>query len=144
MIPIGRVAAIVGLIFVATGCYEHTFTVGLGAPTGPVVYQEWQNHWLGGLIGERNMELRELCPSGNATIHDEQSFLNGLVQVLTAGIYAPSTVKIQCRSGSTADVRLSRDEVSAILASPAFLHRVEQMLPGRLEEAQLGVQAQQQ
>ena len=85
MSGIGRMAAAAGLVMVTAGCYEHTYTVGRGAPAGPIVYEEWQNHWLGGLIGHDTHELETVCPSGNATIHDEQSFLNGLVSALTGG-----------------------------------------------------------
>ncbi len=37
MISIGRRMAAMGLIVVVTGCFEHTYTVGAGAPAGPVV-----------------------------------------------------------------------------------------------------------
>ena len=57
MISIGRMMAATGLIVVAAGCYEHTYTIGAGAPAGPVVYGEWQSHWLAGLIGERTRRL---------------------------------------------------------------------------------------
>ncbi len=141
MTQMGRVAVTLGLVIVTTGCYEHTYTIGQGAPAGPVVYDEWQNHWLDGLIGNKNHEIATLCPSGNATIHDEQSFLNGLVRVLTIGIYSPSTVTIRCDSGQSVDVELSENEIVSIITSPAFLERVERVMPGRLEEAQLGVRA---
>ena len=141
MIQMGRVAVTVGLVIVTTGCYEHTYTVGQGAPAGPVVYEEWHNHWLGGLIGHKNLDVELLCPSGNATIHNEQSFLNLLAGVLTSGIYAPTTVKIRCDSGRSAEIALSDEQVLAIVTSSAFLERVERVMPGRLQEAQLGVQA---
>ena len=142
MIQMGRVAVTLGLVIVTTGCYEHTYTVGQGAPAGPVVYEEWHNHWLGGLIGEKNLDVELLCPSGNATIHNEQTFLNGLVSALTVSIYTPTTVKIRCESGRSAEIDLSKEQILAIVTSSAFLERVESVMPGRLQEAQLGVQAQ--
>ena len=144
MHQMGRVAAALGLVIATTGCHQHTYTVGQGAPTGPVVYEERQNHWLAGLIGDKTLDVPRICPSGNATIHDEQSFLNGLVATLTWGIYSPTTVKIRCDSGDSAAVVLSESQVIAILTSPAFLERVETVMPGRLAEAQLGVQALEQ
>ena len=126
---------------VAAGCFEHTYTLGAGAPAGPVVYDEWQNHWLGGLIGERTHELGEVCPSGNATIHDEQTFLNGLVAVLTSGIYTPTTVTIRCSTGQSAQLQLSRKEVVSILTAPAFRERLETVLPGRFRELESGIEA---
>jgi len=88
--------------------------------------------------------VESLYPSGNATIHDEYSFLNGLVGALTAGIYTPSTVKVRCRTGASGDFDLSGDQVSEILTSPGFLQRVERFMPARLEEAQFGVRALQE
>ncbi len=141
MIRVGRMMAAIGFVAVAAGCFEHTYTVGAGAPTGPVVYGEWQNHWLGGLIGERTHELSEVCPSGNATIHDEQTFLNGLVTALTGGIYAPTTVTIRCSTGQSAQLQLSRKEVISILTAPAFRERVETVLPGHLRKVDSGIEA---
>ena len=132
MISIWRMMAVVGLVLVLASCYEHTYTVGGGAPASPVVYGEWQHHWLGGLIGERTHEMGEICPSGNATIHDEQTFLNGLVTALTGGIYAPTTVTIRCSTGQSAQLQLSKKEIVSILTAPAFRERVETVLPGRL------------
>ena len=141
MSGIGRMAAAAGLVMVTAGCYEHTYTVGRGAPAGPIVYEEWQNHWLGGLIGHDTHELETVCPSGNATIHDEQSFLNGLVSALTGGIYSPTTVRIRCATGQRLDLELSEDDVLRILTAPAFMDRVQSLMPGRLDEAQRGVRA---
>lgn len=140
------VAAAMVVAVVATGCLEHTYQVGGGAPAAPVVYEEWHHHWLGGLIGERSIEIEQYCPSGRATIHDEQSFLNGLVSALTSGIYMPTTVKIRCDDGmsSAVEVELDEGEVMTILEAPVFLHRVEELIPGRLETARNGVRALQQ
>ena len=139
-----RGMTMMGLLVVFAGCYEHTFTVGQGAPTGPVVYSEWHNSWLGGLIGERNLDIDQMCPSGNATIHDEQSFLNGLVAALTAGIYTPTEVKIRCDRGRPVGLDLDEGEVMSILSAPEFLERVEQVMPERLGEAERAVHALQE
>ena len=141
MIQIERMALALVLLLVTTGCYKHTYSVGQGAPAGEVVYEEWQQKWLAGLIGHTNLDVAEECPSGNASIHDEQTFLNGLVSVLTVGIYTPTTVRITCDSGRAAEIDLSAEQVRAILTSRAFLERVEKVMPGALADAQLGVEA---
>ena len=138
---IGRLAAALTIIIVTAGCYEHTYNTGQGATAAPVVYNEWHSQWLGGLIGERTLDIDVLCPSGNATIHDEQSFLNGLVSVLTVGIYSPTTVKIRCQGGRSAEVELSERDVIGILTAPAFMEWIEATMPERIEEARLGRQA---
>ena len=139
-----RTMTMLGLLAATTACYEHTFHVGSGAPAGPIVYQEWHSHWLGGLIGEREIDVARECPSGNATIHDEQTFLNGLVEALTTGIYAPTTVTIRCAGGGSSDVELGEKELMTILASPLFLERVERLVPERMHEAEVGIRALQQ
>ena len=131
----GKVLAALALAGLTMGCYEHTFHTGTGAPQGPVVYDDWHNHWLGGLIGEEELDIDALCPSGNATIHDEQTFLNGLVSALTSGIYAPTTVTVRCARGRTADVELSEATVIGIVDHPAFLQRVDRLLPERASAA---------
>lgn len=136
-----RWVMMMGLLVAVAGCFEHTYTMGVGAPTGPVVYDEWHNQWLGGLIGERNLRVQEICPSGNATIHDEQSFLNGLVSALTAGIYTPTVVTIRCDTGRSVDINLDEGEVMTILEAPVFLEIIEDRLPERLADAQEGLRA---
>ena len=85
--------------------------------------------------------MGELCPSGNATIHDEQTFLNGLVPVLTSVIYAPTTVTIRCSTGQSAQLQLSRKEIVSIVTAPAFRERLETVLPGWLREVESGIEA---
>ena len=120
---------------------QHTHTIGAGAPDGPIVYDEWQGHWLGGLIGERTHNVSQICPSGNATIHDEQTFLNGLVGVLTAVIYTPTKLTIRCSTGQRVDIVLSEEEVLSILIAPAFREQVAVLLPDRLHELEPGIEA---
>ncbi|MDH3208305.1 MAG: Bor family protein [Gemmatimonadota bacterium] len=139
-----RVGIVTGMALIAVGCLEHTYDIGRGAPRGRVVYDEWHHHWLGGLIGERELDIGEYCPSGNATIHDEQSFLNGLVAALTSGIYMPTTVTIRCARRGRRDLQLDENDLMTILTAPEFLERVERMLPDRYDEVRLGVAALQQ
>lgn len=145
MTKTGRAVVMTGFVALATaGCLEHTYDIGTGAPVAPVVYDEWHHHWLGGLIGERQLDIDSHCPSGNATVHDEQSFLNGLVAMLTSGIYMPTTVTIRCDDAQQADVELDEGVVMTILSSPIFLDRVEKVVPDRFDEARAGFRALQE
>jgi hypothetical protein len=124
-----------GMCFLLTGCFKHTYTIGEGAPPGSkVVYKHWHQHWVFGVIGDENVNLAEICPSGNATIHEERSFLNGLIDVLIGVIYSPTTVTVMCADGSRTEVLLSEDEVASIIADPRFLLAVEEHAPERLAE----------
>ena len=125
------------VVVIAAGCYEHTYYIGAGSPPeGAIVYDHWRHHWIGGLISpDHEMELAEVCPSGNATIKNEVTFLNGLVSALTTGIYSPTTVKVRCVTGRDADLGFDEGEVSEIVSDPAFLDWVEAVSPDLLEEA---------
>jgi len=130
----GRGAAVLLLAVMTSGCYEHTITVGAGAPRGPVIYDHWENFWLGGLIGHTQVDVEQVCPSGDATIVAKQTFLNGLVAGLTGGIYTPTTLEIRCRDGRRASIELSGDDVAMIVRDARFRAWVEQELPERLDE----------
>ena len=126
---------IVMLLFTAA-CFEHTYTAGAGAPNAPVVYSRWHNRWLGGLISpDQQIEIQQMCPSGNATIHEEVSFLNGLVGALTGRIYAPTTVEV-CYDNRSADLGFSAADVERIVASPEFVQWVAATTPWMLEQVQ--------
>ena len=123
------------LLLPLAGCFEHTYVVGSGAPTAPVVYDEWRHHWLVGLISpDHELELQRVCAgASDATIHQEQTFLNGLVGALTAGIYVPRTVQIRCATGR-ADLDLNEDELRRITSDPRFVDWVEVVLPRRVTD----------
>jgi len=131
----GLMAVTLVALMPLAACYEHTFQVGGGAtPQAPVVYDHWQNYWLGGLIGHTKVDLEQICPSGRATIEARQTFLNGLVSALTSGIYSPTTLKVRCQSGRRADVQLDEADMAAIVAEPDFLLWVGTDMPERLDE----------
>ena len=137
----GTILGCVALMVALAGCYEHTFHVGAGAPYAPVVEDEWQNFWLGGLIGHYRLDVERLCPTGDATIEAKQTFLNGLVAALTSGIYTPTTVKVRCRTGRRADLGLSAQDVRTLVGDPAFMDWVGQDMPGLLDEVTSAVAA---
>ncbi len=122
------------------GCLQHTYVVGVGAPGGEIVYKHWHHHWLFGLIRpklQEQVDIDKLCPSGSAVIHQEVSFTNGIVDVLTAFIYSPTTVTVTCDVGARAEVAavvLTEEEVLEIAADPRFREMVEDLAPERLEE----------
>ena len=125
------------LALTLTACLQHTYTIGTGAPAGQQVYKNWHHHWFFGLIRSQHQEelvLADLCPSGNATIHEETSFVNGLVDVLTWFIYSPTTVTILCDDGTQAEIALSAEDVERIVRDPLFPQYVAEVAPARLAE----------
>lgn len=96
--PLRRFVATLALVLSA-GCYHHSYTTGTGAPNGHLVYSEWHSHFLFAIIGDDTVDTKRLCPSGNATIRNDVTFLNGLVGVLIGVIYYPTTVEVWCADG---------------------------------------------
>jgi hypothetical protein len=100
----------------------------------PVSVEQWRHHWLFGLISpDRELELSQMCPSGNATIEVEQSFLNGLVAALTGAIYSPTTVRVRCARG-TASLDIEPENLTGLASDPDFLAWVAEVAPDRLED----------
>ena len=150
----GRVASWVVaaalLSVTALGCMKHTFVVGGGAPQEEAneVYDSWHSHWLFGIIGNKEVDIKKLCPSGHATIYERTSFINGLIGGLIGFIYYPTTVTVYCRGGhSDADlgngshkrvkVELTREQAARIAASPEFMEMVRDVAPEQLGRAEL-------
>jgi hypothetical protein len=96
------VAGVVASLLVLPGCYTTTLRSGAEAAPPTVAYDE---KWHSGLVwGIAELsgpyDLAKACPGGWAEITTETSFLNGLVEAVTSGIYAPQTVTIRCTTAS--------------------------------------------
>jgi hypothetical protein len=77
-----------------TGCFHSVIDTGL--QPGPVGYaEEWETAWLIGAVPAR-VNATEACQGPWARVETQQSFLNGIVTVLTVGIYAPHQVEVTC------------------------------------------------
>ncbi len=101
-----RAAVTVLFVLLLTGCYHQV--VRTGAAPGPVVIERpWTGTYLFGLVPGSAIETAAPCPNGVAIIETQQSFMNGLVGVLTLGIYTPQDVTITCAAtASTAAQRI--------------------------------------
>ena len=129
-----QAALLLLLVVPLSACFRHTFQVGAGAPNGELIYDHWHNHWVFGIIGDDSVNVTAMCPSGDATVHEETTFLNGLVNVLIGVIYSPTTVTVRCDGGRSAALALTPEQVAEILASPGFISAVERLAPDRASE----------
>ena len=85
--------------FLGTGCYHQI--VQTGNPAGStVVDKAFDPGWLWGLVPNDEVDVRRECPMGVAVVETETSFMNGLVSVLTIGIFTPQHVRVTCASRS--------------------------------------------
>lgn len=88
-------------LIVTTGCFRQVVQTGR-TPSTTVVEQPWVSTWIFGLVEAQPIDARTQCPSGVATVETQTSFLNGLVGILTLGIWTPQTVRITCATGTAA------------------------------------------
>lgn len=138
-IGFGLIACV--LAFSATGCFKHSYTVGTGGNTNAEAkYSEWHSHWLYGIIGEENVDVKKVCPSGNATIKSKTSFVNGLIGWLIGIVYYPTTVEIYCDGGAAkaASIQLTPEQALKVAKhadTMAFAKSVSDAKAAELAEA---------
>lgn len=97
-----RFLGYIGALAVGTSaCYTTTLRSGLPSTPAKIEYDEKWHHGVLWGIAELSgpYDLSAVCPQGWSEIKTETSFLNGLVYSLTAGLYSPQTVTINCAQG---------------------------------------------
>ena len=80
------------------GCFRDATVTGLPVAKEPAL-EDWRNHFLFGVVrGIRtdDVDLDKVCPEGVARIETKQNGWNGLVTVLTLGIYTPQKLNVYC------------------------------------------------
>ena len=84
------------MVLFASGCVHSVVDTGL--QPGPVGYvEEWETAWLIGAVAAR-VDATEACEGPWARVETQQSLLNGIVTIMTLGIYAPHQVEVICAS----------------------------------------------
>jgi hypothetical protein len=97
-------------VMASGACYHATVDTGL-TPGPDKVENTFASSWIYGLVPPKTVETAAKCPRGVARIETQLSFVNGLVGMLTLGIYTPMNIVVTCaQSGSTASV----SEVAAV------------------------------
>ncbi|AJR03960.1 Bor family protein [Siansivirga zeaxanthinifaciens] len=78
-----------------TSCYSYTSVVGKGAQ-GNTEITKWNHYLIDGLAPVAVSDSKQMANgSENYTVFTRQSFVNGLVSVLTFGIYSPTTTTVK-------------------------------------------------
>lgn len=116
------------LLVSLSACYKHVYRTGLPAAGRPA-YSAWHHSFIAGLITtSSDINLSSLCPSGVAEINDEMTFLNGLVAILTEGLWTPTHVEVFCSaSAAGASVPILPERVVQMQQSnPALLSQLKQ------------------
>lgn len=86
---------VVAISFLMVSCYTLTYSVGEGAKTGVVVKEK--NHYLiYGLAPIKTSDPTKMAGGAtNYTVTIQHTFVDGLLNALTFGIYTPTTTTVQ-------------------------------------------------
>ena len=77
--------------FLFTSCYTYKTQVGEGAK-GIQEVKKWNHYMLGGLVRVKLSDPKKMAgDTKDYTVKTKQTFVNGLVTVVTLYIYSPST-----------------------------------------------------
>ncbi|MDG1822725.1 MAG: Bor family protein [Flavobacteriaceae bacterium] len=80
--------------FFFTSCYVHTYTVGDGAKSG-MSEKAKQHNFIYGLASGETPDHKALAKGAkDYTIKNEHSFVDGVINALTFGLYNPTTVTV--------------------------------------------------
>jgi hypothetical protein len=80
------------------GCYAVKYQTR--RPRGGPQHVIGADFFFWGLVGSKDVDLDTLCPNGVHEWRNEASAVNGLVSVLTLGIYSPRTIVVDCAGGT--------------------------------------------
>ncbi|HTE44533.1 MAG TPA: hypothetical protein VK636_04750 [Gemmatimonadaceae bacterium] len=87
------------LMFASAACFHQVVETGR-TPSATIVDNEWVPTWIFGLVAAPEIDTRRQCPTGVAIVESETSFMNGIVSIITIGIFTPQHVKVTCASGT--------------------------------------------
>jgi hypothetical protein len=95
-----RIVLALLLLVAIVGCYAASVDTGR-TPSTQVIKKPWASCWIYGLVPPSTVETAAKCPSGVATVKTNISFVNGLVGILTLGIYTPMEIVVTCADESS-------------------------------------------
>ena len=82
-------------LFSLNSCYVHTYTVGEGAK-GSLEVTEKQHNFVYGLASGKTPDTQKMAKgTKDYTIINQITFIDGLINSLTFGLYNPSTVTVK-------------------------------------------------
>ena len=98
LIGISKVC-LVALVVVATGCYSVTSRPdGAFKVATPPTFEQRQDFYLWGLVGESHIDTKQVCAkSQTVQMQSQMTFVDGLLGLITLGIYSPQTAKVGCK-----------------------------------------------
>lgn len=114
---------VIAVCLSAVGCYHATIETSLN-PNGETITQKWASCWIFGLVPPKTVEAAAQCPNGVSKVETQQSFLNGLVGMLTIGIYTPMEIVVECGDAMGAGV-IPTDAQEIIVSDAATSEEIQ-------------------
>ncbi len=91
--------SLVALTVATTGCYSVTSRPdgGFKVASKPD-FEQRQDFYLWGLVGESHIDTRSVCAHSKPTqMQSQMTFVDGLLSVVTLGIYSPQSARVWCK-----------------------------------------------
>ena len=85
---------------IAVGCANTRFNLaGDISPAAVPKYEETQTYFLSGIGQSKTIDAARICGGAEkvAATAKEHTFLDGLLAVVTFGIYTPETARVYCK-----------------------------------------------
>jgi hypothetical protein len=76
------------------GCVTSTYDTGL--PGGGDIHKDSATFFLWGLVGDKTLDLSQLCPNGVASWKDYQDATDSVLCCVTLGIYMRKSIEVEC------------------------------------------------
>jgi hypothetical protein len=93
-----RRAGLVAALALAAGCYNVTIRPEGGYRVAtPPTFEQRQDFYLWGLVGESHIDTRTVCKNGTSQLQSQVRFVDGLLTLVTLGIYSPETARVWCK-----------------------------------------------
>jgi hypothetical protein len=95
---VGRALSLAAVCLVSSACFHQIVQTGR-TPGTTVVSKPWTPTFIFGLVPAPPIDVSKECPTGIATVETQMSFVNGLVNLITFGLFSPHDVRIICAEG---------------------------------------------
>lgn len=80
------------------GCSTQTYIVSEQSAQQKASFDKMQHFFVGGIGQQSEKNTNEVCANGSvAKVQTQQTFLNGLLSMISYGIYAPRDMRIYCK-----------------------------------------------
>ncbi|HTT70918.1 MAG TPA: Bor family protein [Anaeromyxobacteraceae bacterium] len=107
-----RCLAALTALLCLSGCYTVSYQTALHG--GGASKEDRGDFFLWGLVGEKTVRLKDLCPEGVSSWKSQATFVDGLLSIVTLGIYEPRHVLVECAGGTSVELPADDERLSSL------------------------------